>query len=115
MSAFCSAGPGPGLLWRADQDISVSVAASALRSFSSLSCGNVSVVQLTGSLVRTNVGQQAVLQTLPRRAVICAYVLSSATLGTYRARSGVGTSIGQGGDPAFAFRFRLAVGAVRAF
>jgi hypothetical protein len=56
-----------------------------------------------------------VLQTLPRRAVICAYVLSSATLGTYRARSGVGTSIGQGGDPAFAFRFRLAVGAVRAF
>jgi hypothetical protein len=39
---------GPELLRRADQDISVSVAALALRSFSSLSCGNVSVVQLIG-------------------------------------------------------------------
>jgi hypothetical protein len=50
MSAFCSAEPGPELLRLADQDISVSVAASSLRSFSSLSCGNVSVVQLTGNL-----------------------------------------------------------------
>jgi hypothetical protein len=32
---------GPELLRLADQDISVGVAASALRSFSSLSCGNV--------------------------------------------------------------------------
>jgi hypothetical protein len=39
---------GPELLRRADQDISVSVAALALLSFSPLSCGNVSVVQLTG-------------------------------------------------------------------
>jgi hypothetical protein len=37
---------GPELLRRADQDISVSVAALVLRSFSSLSCDNVSVVQL---------------------------------------------------------------------
>jgi hypothetical protein len=37
-----------GLLRFADQDISVSVAASTLRSFNSLSCDNVSVVQLTG-------------------------------------------------------------------
>ena len=38
-----------------DLDISVNVALSALRSFSSLSCGNVSVVQLTGKSGRQGV------------------------------------------------------------
>jgi hypothetical protein len=40
--------PGPELPQLADQDISVSVVASALWSFSPLSCDNVPVVQLTG-------------------------------------------------------------------
>jgi hypothetical protein len=50
---------GPELLRRADQDISVSVAALALRSVSSLSCGNVSVVQLTGNTGRLPAGMAA--------------------------------------------------------
>ena len=48
MSAFCVPGPSPELVQLADQDISVSVTTSALRSFGLLSCGNVSMVQLTG-------------------------------------------------------------------
>ena len=48
MSAFCGTRAGPGLLQLADQDIPVSVTTSALWQFSSLSCGNVQVVQLTG-------------------------------------------------------------------
>jgi len=41
---------------------------------------------------------------LPCRAVICVHLLSSATLGTYRVWSGLGTSVGQGRGPTARFQ-----------
>jgi hypothetical protein len=47
--------PGPELLRLADRDTSVSAAISALRPFSSLSCSNVFVVQLTFDVLKRSV------------------------------------------------------------